>query len=59
MDKTGEIKKPTLKFVETTDYHPKYDEAYLKGLRDKAKKSWLGDIDPDKWLNDIREGYDV
>lgn len=34
-----------------------YDEEYLKGLRDKAKKSWLGNINADKWLKEIREGY--
>ena len=56
---TGEIDTSTLKFVEMIDYHPKYDEVYLKGLRDKAKKSWLGNIDPDKWLNDLRGSYDA
>lgn len=34
-----------------------YDEKYLKKLRDKAKKSWLGNINADDWLNEIR-GYD-
>lgn len=52
---TGEIDTSTLQFIELVDYTPKYDESYLKGLREKAKKSWLG-IDPDKWLNEIR-GY--
>ena len=56
---TGEIDKTTLKFIELVDYQPKYDELYLKALRDKAKKSWLGSIDPDKWLNEIRGGYDA
>lgn len=56
---TGEIDKTTLKLIELVDYQPKYDELYLKALRDKAKKSWLGSIDPDKWLNDIRGGYDA
>ena len=28
------------------DQH-KYDEQYLKSLRDKAKKNWLGTINPD------------
>ncbi|MFH1118537.1 MAG: hypothetical protein V1775_01855 [Bacteroidota bacterium] len=54
---TGEIDTTTLKFIELVDYQPRYDELYLKGLRDKAKKSWLGDIDPDHWLNEIRGGY--
>ena len=34
-----------------------YDEKYLKKLRDKAKKSWLGNVNADDWLNEIR-GYD-
>jgi hypothetical protein len=33
-----------------------YDEKYLKKLRDKAKKSWIGNINADDWLNEIR-GY--
>ena len=56
---TGEIDKSTLKFVELVDYQPKYDEQYLKGLREKAKKSWLGTIDPDNWLKEIRVGYEA
>lgn len=56
---TGEIDTSTLKFIELVDYQPKYDELYLKALRDKAKKSWLGSINPDKWLNEIRGGYEA
>lgn len=56
---TGEIDTSTLKFVELVDYQPKYDEQYLKSLRDKAKKSWLGSVHPDNWLKDIRGGYDA
>lgn len=56
---TGEIDTNTLKFVQLVDYQPKYDENYLKGLRDKAKKSWLGGINPESWLNEIRGGYDA
>jgi hypothetical protein len=56
---TGEIDTSTLKFIELVDYHPKYDEQYLKSLRDKAKKSWIGGINPDEWLNEIRGGYDA
>ncbi len=47
---TGEVDKSTLKFIELVDYQPKYDEKYLKTLRDKAKKSWLGSINPDLGL---------
>ena len=35
----------------------KYDEAYLKNLIDKAKDTWKG-VDADKWLGDLRGGYD-
>ncbi len=56
---TGEIDKSSLKFIELVDYQPKYDEIYLKTLRDKAKKSWLGSINPDTWLKDLRGGYDA
>jgi hypothetical protein len=56
---TGEIDKNSLRFVELVDYQPKYDELYLKSLRDKAKKNWLGNIDSEKWLLQIRGGYDA
>jgi hypothetical protein len=56
---TGIIDTASIKFLEIVDYQPKYDEQYLKGLRDKAKKSWLGDINPNTCLNEIRGGYDA
>lgn len=56
---TGEIDTSTLKFLELVDYYPTYDESYLKGLREKAKKNWLGEIDPDLWLRNIRGDYDA
>ncbi|WP_304343113.1 hypothetical protein [Chryseobacterium koreense] len=56
---TGEIDKTTLKFVELVDYQPKYDEQYLKTLREKAKKSWLGNINAHNWLREIRGGYEA
>ncbi len=56
--KTGEIDKTSLKFRELIDYEQTYDERYLKSLRDKAKKSWLSQIDADTWLRDIRGGYE-
>jgi hypothetical protein len=43
---------------QTFDHQTKYDEEYLKELRNKAKKTWLDKIDPDKWLEEIRGGYD-
>lgn len=56
---SGELDTSTLKFIEFIDYAPKYDEEYLKSLREKAKKSWLNSIDPEQWLKEIRGGYDA
>ncbi len=56
---TGEIDTSSLRFIELVEYQPKYDERYLKSLRDKAKKSWLGKTDPDYWLQQLRGGYDA
>jgi hypothetical protein len=56
---TGELDTSTLKFIELVFYQPKYDEQYLTGLRDKAKKSWLGKKNPDSWLKEIRGGYEA
>ena len=56
---TGEIDTTTLKFIDLIDYQPKYDEVYLKQLRDKAKTSWLGNINSENWLREIRGGYDA
>ncbi|KAF0243150.1 MAG: hypothetical protein Q8K64_12910 [Sediminibacterium sp.] len=56
---TGEIDTSTLKFIDLIDYQPKYDEEYLKQLRDKAKNSWLGNINSENWLREIRGGYDA
>jgi hypothetical protein len=55
---TGEIDTNTLKFIDLIEYEPKYDDLYLKQLRVNAKKSWLGNIDTEKWLREIR-GYDA
>ena len=56
---TGEVDISSLKFVEVVDYQPEYDEKYLTALRKKAKNSWLGNIDPNTWLNQIRRGYET
>ena len=55
---TGEIDTKSLKLVSLIDYNPKFDNAYLKGLISKAKKSWKG-INPDEWLMDLRGGYEA
>lgn len=54
---TGEVDTSTLKFVQLVDYQPKYDVNYLKGLREKAKKSWLDGINPEVWLKEISMDY--
>lgn len=56
---TGEIDTSSLKFVELIEYQPMYDEQYLKKLRERAKKSWLGSINSENWLKEIRGGYDA
>jgi hypothetical protein len=56
---TGEIDKSTLKFIELVDYQPRYDIDYLESLRKKATNSWLGKLDPDSWLREVRGGYDA
>lgn len=55
---TGEIDRSSLKFVELVDYHPDYEDYYLKSLREKAGNAWLYRTDPDEYLNEIR-GYDA
>ena len=35
---TGEIDTSSLVFIELINYNPKYDEQYIRTLRDKAKK---------------------
>ena len=54
---TGEFDKSSLRFQELIDYNSKYDEKYLKDLRQKAM-NWLTNIDPESWLNEVR-GYDA
>lgn len=56
---TGEIDTSALKFIELIDYQRKYDDNYLRNLREKAKKNWLGNINADNWLKELRGGYDV
>jgi hypothetical protein len=56
---TGEIDPSSLIFKELIDYQPNYNDLYLQELRNKAKKSWLGSINPDNWLRDLRGGYNA
>lgn len=55
---TGEIDTKSLKLIELIDYNPNFDNDYLNQLISKAKKSWKG-IDADKWLNNLRGGYEA
>jgi len=48
-----------LKFIALIDYQPRYDEAYLKHVRNKARQSWVGKIDADQCLHELRGGYDA
>jgi len=34
------------------------DEVYLKKLRDKAKNSWLNNINVDEYLKEVKGGYE-
>lgn len=54
---TGEIDKSSLRFLDLIDYNKKYDEKYLRDLRQRAM-NWLTNIDPDEWLKEIR-GYNA
>lgn len=55
---TGEIDTSHLEFVELITYTPTYDEKYLKALREKAKKTWVGKINADEWIAELRESYE-
>ena len=54
---TGELDRGSLILESIIDYNPKYDESYLQKLINKAKDTWKG-IDADKWLKDLRGGYE-
>ncbi|MEO8761953.1 MAG: hypothetical protein ABI388_10815 [Bacteroidia bacterium] len=54
---TGDIDLDNLKYIDIVEYQPSYDQKYLQDLRNKAKNSWLKNINPDNWLNEIRGGY--
>jgi hypothetical protein len=55
---TGEIDTSSIKLIELLDYSSKYEEDYLSKLRKKAI-IWLGKVDPEKWLNEIRGRQDA
>ena len=56
--KTGEIDTSSLKLIDLTDFEPKFDEEYLKAKIKKARSKWTG-VDKNKWLHDLRGGYDA
>ncbi len=51
---TGDIDRSSLKLLEIIDYNPSYKEDYIKGLINKARKSWEGINDADEWLSQLR-----
>jgi len=51
---SGEIDKQSLSYLDLIEFNPKYNPDYLKTLRDKAKKSWVGKVNVDKWIDDVR-----
>lgn len=55
---TGEIERGSLQLIELIDYDLRFEDSYLAKLQDKAK-SWLKDIDPDQYLNDVRGEYGI
>ena len=56
--KSGEVDLVDLEIIDFINYNPSYDEEYLKSLREKAKKSWVGKTNMVELLNEIR-GYGV
>lgn len=54
---TGEIDKSSLILLELIDYSPRYDEQYLNNLIANASHKFNG-MDADKWLAELRGGYD-
>lgn len=69
MDKIGQIEIRVTETVGNIELTPDnydireiqlyYDANYLSNLREKAKMNWLGNIDADIWLKELREGYNV
>ncbi len=54
---TGQIDTRSLQLVELFPYEPRFDEAYLQSLIDKATPQWE-DVDPEQWLAEIRGDAD-
>ncbi len=64
MDKIGQIEIRVTSNVGNMELTPdnydireiqlNYDANYLSNLREKAKKNWLGNIDADIWLKELR-----
>ena len=65
MNKIGQIEISVTGTVGNIDLNPdnydikeiqlNYDANYLSRIREKAKKNWLGNIDADIWLKELRE----
>lgn len=52
--KTGEIDTSSLVFIDLIDYQTDFDKNYIKKLREKAKGTWVGKVDPDEFLKELR-----
>lgn len=55
---TGEIDKSSIVFLELIEYNSNLDEDYLNSCIDRATPHWQ-DFDSDKWLDEMRGGYDA
>ena len=51
---SGEIDKNSLEYLDRIEYRPKFDSDYIKKLRALSKKNWIGKVNPDKLLNQMR-----
>lgn len=55
--KTGELDKNSLRLIELIDYDATFEKQYLEKLIKEAKPNWIG-VDVEKWLHDLRGGYE-
>lgn len=49
-----EGREPNYQFFPDVEYAPRADAEYIKELQERAKESWVGKVDPDEWLNEVR-----
>ena len=56
---THEVDKSSLKLIELINYTPKFDQAYLEKLMNKASSKWSEVNNVDDWLRSIRGDYEA